>query len=71
MAGEIWEWNLDWHATYVDPCTNCAYLTTASGRVVRGGPNGNGLEGILPPERWTDDPTSHYNDIGFRCARTP
>ena len=71
MAGEIWEWNLDWHATYVDPCTNCAYLTTASGRVVRGGPNGNGLAGILPTERWTDDPTSHYNDIGFRCARTP
>jgi formylglycine-generating enzyme len=27
MAGELFEWNLDWYyAIYVDPCTDCAYL---------------------------------------------
>jgi hypothetical protein len=38
LAGEVWEWNLDWYAPYVDPCIDCAYLpTTAPSRVIRGG----------------------------------
>ncbi len=74
MGGEVWEWNLDWYApTYVDPCTNCAYLTTASYRVIRGGYFGDAAGDLmpLPGSRYDDGPTAHSRLIGFRCARTP
>jgi formylglycine-generating enzyme required for sulfatase activity len=73
LTGEVSEWNLDWYAgTYLDPCTDCAYLTSASFRVVRGGsfesPATSDLLGSL---RAFDKPTLRISDIGFRCARTP
>jgi formylglycine-generating enzyme required for sulfatase activity len=70
MAGEVWEWNLDWYATYVDPCTSCAYLTTASYRVLRGGAFNYAATYLLPPDRFSDPPSDRYYFIGFRCARS-
>jgi formylglycine-generating enzyme len=69
LAGEVYEWNLDWYATYVDPCTDCAYLTTASDRVIRGG--GFDSNDLPPPNRVHNAPTNHGRNFGFRCARTP
>jgi sulfatase modifying factor 1 len=38
LAGEVFEWNLDgYEPQYAEPCTNCAYLTTGSSRMVPGG----------------------------------
>jgi formylglycine-generating enzyme len=37
LAGDVFEWNLDWYATYVDPCTDCADFATPPARVLRGG----------------------------------
>ena len=37
LAGELAEWTLDYYAPYVDPCTDCVFLTDYSYRVVRGG----------------------------------
>jgi formylglycine-generating enzyme required for sulfatase activity len=73
MAGELYEWNLDWYAAYVDPCTNCAYLSSASYRVVRGGYFGDTSSYLLPPYRAGDDFPPAYRGyaFGFRCARTP
>ena len=71
MAGEVFEWTLDWYGTYVNPCTNCAYLTTASSRVVRGGDFFNNPGYLLPPYRTPDGPGDGDNIFGFRCARTP
>jgi formylglycine-generating enzyme required for sulfatase activity len=71
MAGEVFEWNLDWYATYVDPCTNCAYLTTASDRVLRGGVFTDTAAVLLPPGRDRDIPSDRGDYFGFRCVRTP
>ncbi len=70
IAGEVWEWNLDWYATYVDPGTNCAYLTTASARVFRGGGFSGPASYLLPPFRYDSFYPSYRNYyLGFRCVR--
>jgi formylglycine-generating enzyme required for sulfatase activity len=73
MAGEVYEWNLDWYAYgYVDPCTDCAHLTAAYSRVIRGG-TFDSASNLRPPNRSTFGGPSTYRsgDGGFRCARTP
>ena len=37
MADNVLEWTLDWFTTYVDPCVDCAYLSTESGTIVEAG----------------------------------
>jgi len=77
LVGEVGQWNLDWYAPYVDPCTDCAYLTGVSDRVLRGGGWGGYFDNtmltlyLLPPSRNSVRPM--YRDVGtgFRCARTP
>ncbi len=84
MAGELWEWNLDWYGAYADPCADCADVTAASGRlptqnqrVFRGGGSSDVLS--YPTYLPNPTPTSRGNApalysqsyVGFRCARTP
>ncbi len=71
LGGDLYEWNLDWYASYVDPCTNCVDLTTASGRVVRGGDFENIATTLLAATRGERDPVNRPYDIGFRCAESP
>ena len=71
LVGNVWEWNLDLYATYVSPCTDCAYLTAAPSRVIRGGFFGSGPSDLLPPNRGAILPALRSYSIGFRCARTP
>jgi formylglycine-generating enzyme required for sulfatase activity len=71
LAGNVNEWNLDWFARYADPCTDCAYLTAASYRVVRGGYFYNDPSYMLPAGRSDDPPAVRSVCIGFRCARAP
>jgi formylglycine-generating enzyme required for sulfatase activity len=71
MAGEINEWSLDWSAPYVDPCTDCAYLSSGSSRVIRGGFFGVTSAGLSAAYRYDDPPSVRSGDYGFRCARTP
>jgi len=72
LAGELWEWNLDWYNTYVNPCTDCAYLPTtpASFRVVRGGSFIDLASRLLPSGRADEVPSTRSNNGGFRCARS-
>ena len=70
LAGELWEWNLDWSGAYADPCTDCADTTEDTERVVRGmdfGVQG----GLYPPFRTNGPPSLRLGPFGFRCARTP
>jgi len=71
MAGDLRVWALDGYATYVDPCTDCAYLSAASNRVIRGGDFYYGTSTLLPPYRYDNTPTVREGDYGFRCARAP
>jgi len=70
LAGEVWEWNLDWAAGYVDPCTDCAYLTATGYRVRRGDSYDYPTSNLLPPYRVSAPPAARY-DLGLRCARSP
>jgi formylglycine-generating enzyme required for sulfatase activity len=71
LAGNVFEWNVDWYATYVNPCTDCASVTAASDRLVRGGFFEGVSTDLLPPYRRNDSPTYRGVGVGFRCARTP
>jgi formylglycine-generating enzyme required for sulfatase activity len=88
LAGEMYQFNLDWYASYGfgdddggmgqylpgAPCTDCANLTEAFGRVVRGG---NFLEddtSLLAPFRnffYAAPDGDRDPGVGFRCARSP
>ena len=74
LAGNVWEWALDYEATYA-PCDNCAYLPSSAppaNRVVRGGDFYLGASPYLYASyRGGEPPTHTGNDIGFRCARAP
>ncbi len=72
MAGEVWQWNLDWYGPYAGPCADCANLAAAEYRVIRGGSFSTGALDLGPAFRSNN---SHPFDLtignGFRCARTP
>ncbi len=71
LAGELWEWNLDYNATYVDPCVDCADLTPALLKALRGSNFGALATYVVPPYRGWADSTARSYTIGLRCARTP
>jgi formylglycine-generating enzyme len=74
LVGEVWEWNLDWNGAFVDPCQDCAYLSSTFGRVIQGG-EADAYEFLSPSLRDSLTPANRYdyNDVyvGFRCARSP
>jgi formylglycine-generating enzyme required for sulfatase activity len=78
LAGNVYEWNLDWYAPYVDPCTDCAYLTTVSNcggmpcRVDLGGDfHDPSPSELLATFSGAGLPSGRNRFVGFRCARTP
>jgi sulfatase modifying factor 1 len=72
LAGEIWEWNLDWKNTYANPCTDCVSLTKASFRIVRGDNYGGSLANLMPTVRGGDiAPEGRDSNFGVRCSRAP
>jgi sulfatase modifying factor 1 len=71
LAGNVYEWTLDWYATpYLMLCNNCADLTAASSRVIRGGSFYGSAFYLRSANRIHDYPEEHYYGFGSRCART-
>jgi formylglycine-generating enzyme len=70
LAGNVFEWNLDWYAAYA-ACTDCAAVTAASYRVIRGGSFINSASNLRPPHRDGDTSTIRDYVVGLRCSRTP
>jgi sulfatase modifying factor 1 len=71
LAGNLSEWILDWDAPYLQPCTDCVYLTDFTYRVVRGGSWDADTEDVFPWADVGDVPTSRNSSYGARCARSP
>jgi formylglycine-generating enzyme required for sulfatase activity len=71
LIGNEWEWALDYFATYVNPCVDCAYLGDRNlGRVLRGsGFNYLATESYVASARVGDPDTQAYGNDGIRCAR--
>lgn len=71
LAGNVFEWTLDWYASYTTPCNDCAHLATASDRLNRGGSFGNVATILRSGYRNSDTPPFRDFSLGVRCARTP
>ncbi len=71
LGGSMWEWNLDWYASYLKQCNDCANLATASYRVFRGGSWYDTGGNLLAGGRLSAYPVNRAFIAGVRCARTP
>jgi sulfatase modifying factor 1 len=73
LAGNVDEWNLDWGlvpAPYVNPCTDCVNLTSASPRAVRGGAFVYSASELRPSYVDAFSPLYRFEFVGVRCARS-
>jgi sulfatase modifying factor 1 len=74
VEGNVFEWALDWYANPYPTmtCDDCANLTPAALRVIRGG-GFNADANTLRTGRHlvVDPPTTRFINVGFRCARAP
>ena len=71
MGGNMFEWTLDWFASYVNPCSDCANLTAATDRVLRGGSFANSANDMRTGFRDVSTPAGRYYTFGARCVRMP
>jgi sulfatase modifying factor 1 len=73
LAGNVFEWNLDWYANYAVPCVDCGYLSGTSepvtARIDRGGSYIG--DSVLSSYRVANVPTTTLGIFGARCARAP
>ena len=70
LAGNVWEWAQDFHAAqYPDPCSDCANLTAAPVRALRGGGLFDGPLGLRVSFSSNSPPLEHDVELGARCAR--
>lgn len=72
LAGNVWEWPLDWYASpYLTmSCNDCGNLTPGSDRVIRGGSFYADASFLRAAARLFSVPTNRNYDLGFRCARS-
>jgi sulfatase modifying factor 1 len=71
LAGNQEQWVVDWYANYANPCSDCAYMTAASGVPIRGGSYGFDVSALVPPYRSEYPKTGRNSGVGVRCARIP
>ncbi len=70
LAGNVWEWNLDWsNDTYAVSCANCANLSSGTARVVRGGSFQSDAASLATTGRVNAPPSGRSYAMGARCAR--
>jgi formylglycine-generating enzyme len=71
LAGNVWEWTLDWSGTYLTSQTdNFANTSSGSSRANRGGGYMWPATFLRAADRGAAQPTGRYYDFGLRCSRT-
>jgi formylglycine-generating enzyme required for sulfatase activity len=76
LAGSMFEWVFDcydsgWYAGGGSVCNDCANMSAASLRALRGGGFGSFATDLRAAYRYADMPSDRFEGFGFRCARTP
>lgn len=72
LAGNAWEWTLDWFAPYLSSCVNCSNGAAGGARVLRGGSLIDAASYLLSASRADYFvPTNRSYNNGARCARAP
>jgi formylglycine-generating enzyme required for sulfatase activity len=73
LTGNVRQWNLDYDFNpYVNPCTDCAYLTPAvASRVIRGNDFSYPSSDLMPHYRSGANASQRDIHAGFRCSRAP
>ena len=72
LSGNVWEWTSDWYAEdyyHTAPKDNPPGPTMGKMKGVRGGAWNDAGHNIRPGFRFSMEPKSRSNDVGFRCIK--
>jgi formylglycine-generating enzyme len=68
LAGNVWEWVLDWYRAYPPIARDYADVTTSEYRTIRGSGWASEKADLRSPIRYNSAPTARRSEFGFRCA---
>jgi len=67
LAGNVWEWMLDYDSAMPMPCTDCLNQVPSEGHVLRGGSIASTTDNLRVADRYGG--AARGDHIGVRCAR--